>query len=402
METIDGIGKHIGRLFSGLFRGFGRVIGSLFSSSDACSNHRLQSTVDSTEHSEPKHEAMRVRGPVSAAFHSGWNSFPDAKRLAERVLELAETRPDLGIVATDPVSESMLSVNYQCVPRSGGRPVNLQLLLCGGGGIECKSLDRQCKNAGFPDRLAEAYLQEVARLCDGVVKRSKGGRRIGLADGKRCLPQPLLRRFDQWVQAVERFVSEVQASVPTVPKQGGVSKGRPKARRARGVREAFTDEQFHRTSDGPVIPPPIEDAQDLLRRIGELPGKMEREVEDAVKDFLIALGHERDSIQFQRGRMDLSVATADGRTSIVFEVKQQPVKQSVWLRARDQAKGYAQEQDCPLFVVTDADAFWIYDRRKGDDFDSMDCGNFRLTKFTESDVTTLGLLRPGASCDSTV
>ena len=50
--------------------------------------------------------------------------------------------------------------------------------------------------------------------------------------------------------------------------------------------------------------PPFQSAQEYLERLRALAGLPERNVEDAVKDLLLYLGHERGRIVFQIGRID--------------------------------------------------------------------------------------------------
>jgi len=47
-----------------------------------------------------------------------------------------------------------------------------------------------------------------------------------------------------------------------------------------------------------------------------------------------------------------------------------------------------------MLVITDADRYEIYDRRRGMDFDTMFCGRFQLTHFDPDTSPVLDLLRP--------
>jgi hypothetical protein len=55
---------------------------------------------------------------------------------------------------------------------------------------------------------------------------------------------------------------------------------------------------------------------------------------------------------------------------------------------------YACQTGAPLLVITDADRYEIYDRRRGLDFEAMRCGSFQLTRFETAACSTLDLIRP--------
>ncbi|QQS09520.1 MAG: PD-(D/E)XK nuclease family protein [Phycisphaerales bacterium] len=59
-----------------------------------------------------------------------------------------------------------------------------------------------------------------------------------------------------------------------------------------------------------------------------------------------------------------------------------------------QAFEYASRNGAPLVVVTDADAYEIYDRQASLDHASMLRAKFRLTAFHEADRAGLDILRP--------
>lgn len=50
-----------------------------------------------------------------------------------------------------------------------------------------------------------------------------------------------------------------------------------------------------------------------------------------------------------------------------------------------EAAGYAGQAGASLVVLTDADIYEIYDRRRGHDYDSMLLGRFSLTQFVPAD-----------------
>lgn len=54
---------------------------------------------------------------------------------------------------------------------------------------------------------------------------------------------------------------------------------------------------------------------------------------------------------------------------------------------------YACQTGAPFLVITDADRYKIYDRRRGLDFETMLCGRFQLTEFDPAANAVLDLLR---------
>lgn len=140
--------------------------------------------------------------------------------------------------------------------------------------------------------------------------------------------------------------------------------------------------------------PPIPEAEALIARIRTLVGLPERNHEDVVKDLLLRLGFEASVIVFQQGRIDLRVLTHQGKTAAVFEVKRTIASESERAGARRQAIDYATQTGAIIFVITDGDRYEVYDRRKGNDYDTMVCGKFQLSAFREADALILDLLRP--------
>lgn len=144
----------------------------------------------------------------------------------------------------------------------------------------------------------------------------------------------------------------------------------------------------------PSVPPPIPGAGEFLERIRSLVGLPERNHEDVVKELLVRLGHDNASIVFQRGRIDLCVLTKDRKTAAVFEVKRTIVVESERAAARRQGMDYAGQTGAIIVVITDGDRYEVYDRRKGHDYDAMQCGKFQLTAFRHTDTSALDVLRP--------
>ena len=130
----------------------------------------------------------------------------------------------------------------------------------------------------------------------------------------------------------------------------------------------------------------------LLERVREVRGQSERNTEDVVKSFLLALGHEERAVTFQRGRIDIHVGLPDGGTHMVVEVKRNLQKRLD--EARRQGFDYANQVDAMLVVLTDADHYEVYDRTSGSNYDAMLAGRFRLTGFSAADAATLRLISP--------
>ncbi|MBX3388643.1 MAG: type I restriction enzyme HsdR N-terminal domain-containing protein [Phycisphaeraceae bacterium] len=150
----------------------------------------------------------------------------------------------------------------------------------------------------------------------------------------------------------------------------------------------------------PTILPPVSNPEGLLARIRSVAGLPERNHEDVVKDFLVALGFRADSIVFQQGRIDLCVLTQDRKTAAIFEVKRTIAVESERTSARRQGMDYAMQTGALIVVVTDGDRYEIYDRRKGHEYETMLSGKFQLSAYREADTAFLDLLRPEQLCST--
>ena len=144
----------------------------------------------------------------------------------------------------------------------------------------------------------------------------------------------------------------------------------------------------------PVVLPPLSDAAEYVSRINASRGLPERNMEDLVKDLLVRLGHPAASILFQVGHIDVLVHGENGKPRFVTEVKRSLRPKVDRDSALRQGFDYASRNGAPLVVITDADAYEIYDRRAGLDHASMLQANFRLTAFREKDLPGFDLLRP--------
>jgi len=144
----------------------------------------------------------------------------------------------------------------------------------------------------------------------------------------------------------------------------------------------------------PTIIPPFDGASEYLDRVKSSRGLPERNMEDLVKELLVRLGHAPSSVVFQIGHIDVLVRSGDGKPRFVIEVKttlrSKPDRDSALRQAFD----YASRNGAPLVVITDADAYEIYDRQVGLDHASMLRAKFQLTAFRETDVVGLEFLRP--------
>jgi predicted type IV restriction endonuclease len=116
-------------------------------------------------------------------------------------------------------------------------------------------------------------------------------------------------------------------------------------------------------------------------------------MEDLVKDLFLRLGHDAARVIFQVGRIDIAIRDAVGRSHMVVEVKRSLTASKDRDAALRQGFDYAARTGARFVVITDADAFEIYDRTAGLDHAGMLRGKFRLTAFRPEDATILDLLR---------
>jgi hypothetical protein len=140
--------------------------------------------------------------------------------------------------------------------------------------------------------------------------------------------------------------------------------------------------------------PPIHNAESLLARIRQVRGMPERNMEDVVKAFLIALGHREQAISFQIGHVDVRVDDERGNGRIVVEVKRSLLIEKARQDALRKGFDYSSRHGAPMVVITDADIYEVYDRNRGIDYDKMCCGRFQLTRFANEDRLVMDLLRP--------
>ncbi len=151
------------------------------------------------------------------------------------------------------------------------------------------------------------------------------------------------------------------------------------------------------TPDSPAggfVLPPFDGAASLLAHVRSIAGQPERNMEDAVKEFLICLGHDRASIRFQVGHIDVTVTGASGEPLYVYEVKRSLANPATRAEAIRQGFDYAGRIGARFVVISDADRYEVFDRTRGLSHEAMRCGEFQLTAFRAADAEVLDVLRP--------
>lgn len=142
-----------------------------------------------------------------------------------------------------------------------------------------------------------------------------------------------------------------------------------------------------------LILPPVADAESLLALVRAIAGQPERNMEDLVKEFLLRLGLPRSAVRFQIGHIDVTVDGQDGKPLFVFEVKRSLLNPNARSDALRQGFDYANRTGARYVVISDADRYEVYDRKRGLDHATMLCGAFQLTAFRNEDVAILDVLR---------
>ena len=150
----------------------------------------------------------------------------------------------------------------------------------------------------------------------------------------------------------------------------------------------------HIPQSQPAVLPPFDNAAEYLDRIKSARGLAERNMEALVQELLIRLGHAPSAVVFRVGFVDVAVMGSNGKPRIVIEVKSSLRSKTDRDSALRQAFDYANRNGATLVVITDADAYEIYDRTKGMDHASQLQANFRLSAFREMDAAGLNLLKP--------
>jgi hypothetical protein len=135
------------------------------------------------------------------------------------------------------------------------------------------------------------------------------------------------------------------------------------------------------------ILPPIPNAGSFLEHLRSIVGQPERNMEDAVKEFFVLLGHDRSTIRFQVGRIDLLIGDQQEQPSLVCEVKRSLVSSPTRDDALRKGFDYAARCGARYVVITDADRYEIFDRKAGLDHQSMSVGTFQLTALQHGDLS---------------
>lgn len=141
------------------------------------------------------------------------------------------------------------------------------------------------------------------------------------------------------------------------------------------------------------ILPPVPEAESLLALVRAIVGQPERNMEDLVKEFLLRLGLPRAAVRFQIGHIDVAVDGQNGKPLFVFEVKRSLLNPNARTDALRQGFDYANRTGARYVVISDADRYEIYDRKRGLDHATMLCGAFQLTAFRAEDAAILDIFR---------
>lgn len=130
----------------------------------------------------------------------------------------------------------------------------------------------------------------------------------------------------------------------------------------------------------------------IVERIRHTASLPERNHEAVVSELLVHLGVRPQQIIFQQGRIDISVAGADGQVCLVIEVKQNLNITAQAARAREQAQIYGQRVGCAHCAITDGDLWELHDLGRGERYDQRYLGAFRLSEFHDQNAALFGLL----------
>lgn len=134
----------------------------------------------------------------------------------------------------------------------------------------------------------------------------------------------------------------------------------------------------------------------LAQRVRELRVDLchkERAHESLVEMFYEGLGYGRFSdIRHRQGRIDICIMK-DNKVEIVTEVKRD------WGLTKDntkvlrQAYGYALETGARFVVITNGDYYAVFDRRKGDSYESQFVGELKLTDFHKEYLEIINIIK---------
>ena len=124
---------------------------------------------------------------------------------------------------------------------------------------------------------------------------------------------------------------------------------------------------------------------------------MERDHEALVGDLFQLLGYRLpEEIRFRLGRMDICLLD-EQEVLLIGEVKKDWDLSSDPDKALRQAYNYANEQvkGIRYVVITNADYYAVYDRKKGLSYQDSLVGRFRITRLDMEGLAVLETLRKG-------
>ena len=136
---------------------------------------------------------------------------------------------------------------------------------------------------------------------------------------------------------------------------------------------------------------PIVRSIELLRKDKR---HQERAHESLVEDFLVTLGYRKhEDIRFRQGRVDITISIG-GRPAALVEVKRDwDFDEGGRDGAVKQGYVYAHERGIRYVIVSNGDAYAIFDRLKGLSYESNFVGEFRLTALDNESLEVVERLR---------
>jgi hypothetical protein len=121
----------------------------------------------------------------------------------------------------------------------------------------------------------------------------------------------------------------------------------------------------------------------------------ERAHESLVEELFVALGYSKHKdIKYRQGRVDIKIERG-GHTILIAEVKVDwNLSFDSGIGAIKQAYNYAHDQGVRYVIVTNGDAYILFDRLKGLSWESNLLGEFQLTSLQQEDLALIDRLRP--------
>ncbi len=150
-----------------------------------------------------------------------------------------------------------------------------------------------------------------------------------------------------------------------------------------------------------IVPDYLKETIKSVNKLKAIKGHQERGNESLVEDFFCALGYEKHTdIEFQRGRIDISLREGDKILAVVEVKKDWNLNSINSYEPFIQAYKYALDQGTRWVIITNGDYYAIYDRLKGLSKDTNLLGEFTLTNLTDEDeeiiqrLTRVNLTKP--------